>query len=52
VGKGAASGVNCSSTSECTFTTPSSKTVGTVDIVANVTTHLSAKTAADHFTFS
>jgi hypothetical protein len=52
VGKGQASAVNCGSSTECTFLTPSAKAVGTVDVIATVNGVNSAKSTADHFTYS
>jgi hypothetical protein len=52
IGKGLAIAVSCASTSECTFTTPPSKTVGTVDVIATVNGLSSVAGAADHYTYN
>jgi|GEM_PF-593842 len=50
VGRFYASGVSCSSSTQCTLTAPSGK-AGTVDVVATVNKLSSAKGTADRYTF-
>ncbi len=52
VGRGQATSVNCSSTTECAFLTPAAKAVGTVDVKATVNKLSSVKNPAAQFTYS
>jgi hypothetical protein len=51
-GSGKASGVDCPSTTECTMVVPKARAAGVVDLKATASKASSAKTAADHFTYS
>ena len=52
VGKGIATAVSCTSTTECTMAVPAAAKAGIVDVRAKAGGKTSKKNPADHFTYN